>query len=249
MLAGSPLAVPAAAQQATTDSAPAIAAMGEVTIDRLFSGDFAGEFLGETRWLDRGSAYTALEAAEGDGDGQDLVRYDSNSGDRTVLVSAARLTPPGAERPLPVQGYEWSKDGKKLLVFTNSRRVWRTNTRGDYWVLDREGGALKKLGGDAPESSLMFAKFSPDGTRVAYRREFDLYVEDLASGAITRLTHDGSRTIINGTFDWVYEEEFFAKDGFRWSPDGQTIAFWQLDACAGHHTGRPPAHAAAGMML
>jgi dipeptidyl-peptidase-4 len=76
----------------------------------------------------------------------------------------------------------------------------------------------------------MFAKFDPSGTRVAYRREYDLYVEDLSTGALTRLTDDGSRTIINGTFDWVYEEEFDARDGFRWSPDGRWIAYWQLDA-------------------
>ena len=68
------------------------------------------------------------------------------------------------------------------------------------------------------------------GGRVAYVRENNLYVEELTSGAITQLTHDGSRTIINGTFDWVYEEEFGDRDGFRWSPDGRKLAYWQLDA-------------------
>jgi dipeptidyl-peptidase-4 len=209
-------------------------AMGEVTIDRLFGDDFEGAFLGATRWLDDGAAYTTLEAAgsadEGRNGGLELIRYETASGEREVLVSAAELTPDGRERPLHIQGYDWSTDGSRLLVFTNSRRVWRQNTRGDYWVLDRETGDLRQLGGGAPESSLMFAKFSPDGTRVAYRAEYDLYVEDLGTGAITRLTHDGSRTIINGTFDWVYEEEFSARDGFRWSPDGSRIAYWQLDA-------------------
>ena len=75
----------------------------------------------------------------------------------------------------------------------------------------------------------MFAKFSPDGGRVAYVRANNLYVEDVASGAITPLTTDGSRTVINGTFDWVYEEELNLRDGFRWSPDGKRIAYWQLD--------------------
>ena len=75
----------------------------------------------------------------------------------------------------------------------------------------------------------MFAKFSPDGTRVAYVSNNNIYVEDINSGKITQLTSDGSKTIVNGTFDWVYEEEFSCRDGFRWSPDGKYIAYWQSD--------------------
>ena len=60
-------------------------------------------------------------------------------------------------------------------------------------------------------------------------RENNLYVEDLATGRISQLTRDGSKRIINGTFDWVYEEELDLRDGWRWSPDGRSIAYWQLD--------------------
>jgi dipeptidyl-peptidase-4 len=76
----------------------------------------------------------------------------------------------------------------------------------------------------------MFAKFSPDGGRVAYVQANDIWVEELSSGKITRLTTDGGPTTINGTADWVYEEEFGVRDGFRWSPGGQDIAFWHFDA-------------------
>ena len=148
-----------------------------------------------------------------------------------MWVSAARLVPPGDSMPIAIEDYAVSPDRKRLLLFTNSRKVWRQNTRGDYWVLDLATWGLRKLGGpDAAPSTLMFAKFSPDGGRVAYVREHNLFVEDLAGGRITQLTRDGSRTIINGTFDWVYEEELNLRDGFRWSPDGRRIAFWQLDA-------------------
>jgi dipeptidyl-peptidase-4 len=202
-----------------------------VTLDRLFNSDeFAPEFLGPVRWLS-GSAYVKLEADSAAGGALSLVRYDAATGRREVWVPASRLVPPGDTLPLPVEDYSVSADGRRLLVFTNSQKVWRQNTRGDFWSLDLSTWRLKKLGGpEAKPSTLMFAKFSPDGGRVAYVREHNLYVEDLADGRITRLTNDGSPTIINGTFDWVYEEELNLRDGFRWSPDGRRIAFWQLDA-------------------
>ncbi|MCJ7682641.1 MAG: S9 family peptidase, partial [Candidatus Aminicenantes bacterium] len=112
----------------------------------------------------------------------------------------------------------------------NTRRVWRQNTRGDYWVLNLSSGRLQQVDGKADEATLLFAKFSPDATRVAYVKKNNIYVEDLNSGRITPLTRDGTDTLINGTFDWVYEEEFGLRDGFRWSPDGRHIAYWQLDS-------------------
>ena len=136
---------------------------------------------------------------------------------------------PARTRPLGIDDYEFSHDRSRLLIYTNSQRVWRTNTRGDYWVLDRTSHELHKLGGDAPPASLMHAKFSPDGSRVAYVRSNNIYVEDLHEHRIIKLTNSNSADLINGTFDWVYEEEFGLRDGFRWSPDGHSIAYWQLD--------------------
>ncbi|MGI8403081.1 MAG: S9 family peptidase [Gemmatimonadaceae bacterium] len=201
-----------------------------LTVERIFGLHyFAPESFGPALWLDD-SSYTTLESATAPGSGSDVVRYDAATGHRTVVVSAASLIPRGDSTPLSIEEYQWSPDRKSLLVFTNSRRVWRLNTRGDFWILNLESKQLEKLGGSAPPSSLMFAKFSPESGRVAYVRGNNLYVENLANGAITQLTSDGSRTTINGTFDWVYEEEFFMRDGFRWSPDGRRIAYWQLDA-------------------
>jgi len=203
-----------------------------LSVRRIYSGaEFAPESFGPSRWLARGAAYTTMEPSRETKGGRDLVRYDVESGARTLLVPAARLIPRSDTLPLSVESYRWSDDEKQLLVFTNSRPVWRQNTRGDYWALDLATWRLKELGGrNAKESTLMFAKFSPDGRRAAYVRENNLYVEHLTTGAITRLTRDGSRTIINGTFDWVYEEELDLRDGWRWSPDGKWIAFWQLNA-------------------
>jgi dipeptidyl-peptidase-4 len=96
-------------------------------------------------------------------------------------------------------------------------------------VLNLLNGKLQQLGKGLEEATLMFAKFSPDGARVAYVSKLNIYVEDIASGKITQITKDGGDNIINGTFDWVYEEELDDRDGFRWSPDGKNIAYWQSD--------------------
>ncbi len=224
--------VPAPAQAGDVAAAQATDS-SLLSIARIYaSREFAAQTFGRSRWVDNGAGYTTLEPGPG-GKGRDLVRYDVARGTREVLVPAANLVPEGATDPLEVEEYAWSPGQARLLVFTNSRPVWRLNTRGDYWVLDRASGRLRRLGGaDAKPSTLMFAKFSPDGSRVGYVRENNLYVEDLATGAIAALTTDGSRTLINGTFDWVYEEELmnYHADGWRWSPDGKRIAYWQLNA-------------------
>jgi dipeptidyl-peptidase-4 len=217
-----------AAQRPATDTSL-------LTVDRIYgSPEFRGGSFGPLAWLSDGVAYTTLERPATGKAGRDIVRYDAETGLRTILVQATRLVPPGDSTPLDVEDYTWSADGRRVLIFTNSQQVWRTNTRGDYWVLDLAGWTLKKLGGagGGPASTLMFAKFSPDGGRVGWVRygEYNIYVEDIASGKVTQLTRDGSRTTINGTFDWVYEEELGLQDGWRWNPDGQSIAYWQLDA-------------------
>ncbi len=200
-----------------------------LTVEGIFGRhEFEAESPG-VRWLPDGSGYTMLEGSKDSSGGQDIVRYDASTGKRELLVPAAHLVPPRESAPLSVHGYSLSNDRATLLIFTNSKRVWRQNTRGDYWVLDRASRELRKLGGDAPTASLMFAKLAPVGSKVAYVRANDLYVEDLHDGRITRLTNSRSPDEINGTFDWVYEEEFGLRDGYRWSPDGKSIAYWQLN--------------------
>jgi dipeptidyl-peptidase-4 len=200
-------------------------------IDRIFKDHaYDAPRFGPARWLPDGTAYAIVERANGGG--SEIARYDAASGARSV----------SARTSLDIDDYAWSPDGSKLLVFTNTKKVWRQNTRGDYYVLDVREGIQQKLGGSAPEASLMFATFSPDGTRVAYVRQNNLYVEQIATGAITPLTSDGTTppngaawapatagSIVNGTSDWVNEEELDIRDGFRWSPDGQRIAYWQFD--------------------
>lgn len=200
-----------------------------LTVDRIYGdSEFKAESSG-ARWLEDGSAFTTLEDSAEHKDRHDIVRHDPATGDREIIVSAAELIPPGEPSPLKIEDYAWSESQTKLLIYTNSRRVWRRNTRGDYWVLDRSARQLRKLGGNAQPSTLMFARFSPNEKHVAYLRDRNVYIEDLFDHCIKRLTETPTEDIINGTGDWVYEEEFGLRDGFKWSPDGSSIAFQQID--------------------
>ena len=180
------------------------------------------------RWLEDSKHYTTLEY-NSELRCSEVIRYQAKTGKRELLVGASQLVPVGETDPLRIRDYAWSADNSKLLLFANTQRVWRYHTRGDYWVLDLQTGSLVRMGRSLPSSSLMFAKFSPDASRVAYVSGHNLYVEELKDGKITQLTKDGGERFVNGTFDWVYEEEFACRDGFRWSNDGENIVYWHSD--------------------
>lgn len=176
----------------------------------------------EIKWDSSGSAFFQIQNGQ-------ILKVNLPSQQTETFVSTADLTPSG-KNPIQVRDFTFSQDGKKLLIYTNTKQVWRLDTQGDYWVLELASKELKQVGKGLPESSLRFAKLSPDGSKVAFVSEFNLYSEDLTSGQITQLTNDGNRKLINGTFDWAYEEEFACRDGFQWSPDSKKISFWQIDA-------------------
>lgn len=199
-------------------------------IHQVDSGEFSGNDFGggrrgargsgERRWIEGGRAYSTIERG-------DLIRYDTATGERTVLISAKELTPPKFERALrPEQS--GSTNESVTLFAANPHTVMIRKTANDFWALDKSSGSWHKLGGKT-NSGVLYAKLSPDGTRAAYVCSNNLYVENINTGAIKRLTTDGSDNIINGTSDWVNEEEFYLRDAFEWSPDGRRIAFLQFD--------------------
>ncbi|HEU5168218.1 MAG TPA: S9 family peptidase [Chitinophagaceae bacterium] len=176
-----------------------------------------------TKWTADGSSYYAVEKKE-------IVKIELPSQNKTVFISRKQLITKNADTLNPAS-FQLSPDGKLALIYTNTQKVWRYKTRGDYWLLNLATGDLKQMGKGRPAASLQFAKFSPDNKKVAYVSERNIYSEDLATGAIKKLTSDnGTKKLINGTFDWVYEEEFSCRDGFRWGPDSKSIAYWQIDA-------------------
>ena len=145
---------------------------------------------------------------------------------------------------IKIESFLFSQNKNKILLFTKSVKVWRYNTRGDYWVYDFKTKQGKKVGKSMPDSSLMFAKFSPNEKFVAFvskeksdknirnsSTSVNIYIENLEDNSIKKLTSsNGTEKLINGTFDWVYEEEFGCRDGFIFNESGNKIAFWQIDA-------------------
>jgi dipeptidyl-peptidase-4 len=222
-----------------------------LTVERIFaSPELRAAPLPTIRWMKDGRSY--LDIRPDPQGGTDLVKVDVASGEATVLADAASLIGAAGQR-LVVEDVTLSPDESKALLFHSSVRVWRTNTRGVYHVLDFRSRRLTPIAppqagprtsepppnpsflarglasGAADPDLQMFAKFSPDGRRVAFVRANDLWVTEIATGTCTRLTHDGSDDVVNGTSDWVHEEELGLRDAFRWSPDGKRIAYWRFD--------------------
>jgi len=187
----------------------------------FFSFNFNAE--SQVNWTTNGDSYYKLENNQ-------LLTYTLPNHVVKTVITRDQLTPYGKSEPLKVDHFSFSSDQQKVLLFTNTRKVWRLNTKGDYWVFNLKTNTLRQIGKSLMPSSLMFAKFSPDGKSIAYVSDNNLYVEEDASGIIKPLTTNGSVTLINGTFDWAYEEESACRDGFRWSPDSKSIAYWQIDA-------------------
>ncbi len=191
----------------------------------LFVFSFSAGWAQKVNWTADGLYYTRLK------DGN-MIKVDPKTDAESILFKRESLIPAGSTEPLKVQDFHYSSDGKYVLLFANTAKVWRYNTRGDYWLMDLATQKLRQVGSTLAPRSLMFAKISPDSKQVAYVSGNNIYSEDINSGIQKKLTIDGTRKMINGTFDWVYEEEFHLRDGFRWSPDSRNIAYWQINANA-----------------
>ncbi|MCK4824865.1 DPP IV N-terminal domain-containing protein, partial [bacterium] len=197
-----------------------------LTLEKIFKDkEFDAESFGKVQWLNEGNSYTPIDKKKYKS--KDIDEFDTETGIKKVILAAGKLIPEGKNNALELYSYQWSGDKRYILIFTNTKKVWRYHTRGDYWIYDIRTEKLWQLGSKFPTSTLMFAEFSPDDDQVAYVCQNNIYVENLTDQRIRQLTKDGSGTIINGTFDWVYEEEFHLRKGFRWSPDSEHIAFWR----------------------
>jgi dipeptidyl-peptidase-4 len=217
------IALPALAQQ----SAQRAETKPRLSLEQIYaSGLFSPDYFRGGSWAEAGPV---IRYIEGEGDATHLVEFNLETEESTRLIDGSTLRAPDTGRLIQIEDYAYSADGDHVLLYTDSERVWRQNTKGFYYLADLETGEVTPIS-DREAGFQMFAKLSPSGDRVAFVRERDLFVVDLATMTETQITSDGSEGgIINGTFDWVYEEEFGLRDGWKWSPDGRYIAFFKLD--------------------
>ena len=189
----------------------------------------------QVRWNKDGNSYTTIED-------NSIVEITLPAMTKTPLVTAEQLAPLGLRQREGNRGaetgrrgfggaafqYQFSTDNQKVLISTKPIRIYH-NTFYTVNVFDKTTNTLTPIGKSVPAPGLLNAKLSPDGSKVAYVYDNNIYSEDLATHTTEKLTTDGSDKKLNGWFDYAYSEELYTIDGFRWSPDSKTIAYWQLD--------------------
>ncbi|NJM80042.1 MAG: prolyl oligopeptidase family serine peptidase [Flavobacterium sp.] len=199
-----------------------------LTIDRIYnSSEFRQEYQSPIQWIENGEAYVIIEKSATNNIANELIKYTTATQKREVLIASEALQING--KPITIESFSLSLDHSKILIFTNSSRVWRLNTKGDYWLYDIASKKIRQIGQQLIPSSLQFAKLSSDNSFVIYVYQFNLYKENLATNEVTQLTFNDGKNVINGTFDWAYEEEFGKRDGFMLNEKSDKIAFWQQD--------------------
>ena len=204
-----PTTAPAAAQQKLP-----------LTLDDIFAKPtFRAAIVPGFDWLKDGRYYAALDEGS-------LVQHEVATGKAIqTLVPAEALKLAG--KPLNVDGYSFNADEQKILFTTDTEPIYRHSSRATYYVFDRASQKLTPLSAGGKQS---YATFSPDGRRVAFVRDNNLFLSDLNSMQEKAITTDGMpNQRINGSTDWVYEEEFSFAQGFFWSPDSQYLAYYKFD--------------------
>ncbi len=171
--------------------------------------------------LKNGNEYTRITKGS-------VVVYDYESGDSVAtLIHAKDLIPEGDSLPLRLSDFSMSDDESLFLIPTEEEAIYRHSSKAEFYVFDSKSKKLERLSEGGKQR---LADFSPKGDQIAFVRDNNLFVKDMASGVEKQITTDGSHNaIINGTCDWVYEEEFGFTKAFFWSPDGKYIAYYRFD--------------------
>lgn len=187
--------------------------------DFFVNGTFATKGVSGLRSMNDGEHYTVLEDR-----GTKIVKYSYKTGQPVAtLVDLGKLETDVKH----IAGYEFNHDESRILISTNKKPIYRRSFTADYYIFDFKNKELNPL---AEDGNQRLATFSPDGLRIAFMRDNNLFIKDLRFGTIRQITHDGKLNhVINGAPDWVYEEEFAFNKAFDWSPDGSALAYIKFD--------------------
>jgi dipeptidyl-peptidase-4 len=203
----------------------------EWSLNDIFrSGKFSDKSLSGVQWIAQGKQFS-FEQYDTTTKSQNIFIYDVASGKRTLAVDVSKLHANSDDSlTLDISTYQWSPDEQSMLFISEpplKQYFSRLTPAGNFFLYNIKLKTFRQLT-DVYEP-MFNPKFSPDGTKIGFVRGNNIFVLDIATGTETQLTTDGAEHIINGKFDWVYEEEFSIADGWFWSPDSKSIAFWRLD--------------------
>lgn len=218
-------------------------AQKEITIEDIWQQyTFFGKSVPGFNFQNDGKYYTRLENNR-------IQQYDLTTGKPTTVifdasdksVSEFHATPNTLDNPkerissneavpLKISSYTFSDDESKILINTATEAIYRRSSKSHAYVYDINTDKLTNV---STSGKQMYTSFSPAADKVAYVRNNDLFIKNLATNKEQRVTTDGKHNhIINGSADWVYEEEFSMSKSFKWSPDGKKIAFLRFDESA-----------------
>ena len=187
-----------------------------ITVEDIYSGKFRQESVTGVKWMNDGQFYSARE-------GSNVVKMDLTTGEMVeYIVKGEDLQP-----SIQWDSYSFSADEKKLLFRTEFEAIYRRSFKANYYIYNIESKKLLPLSEEGKQS---YATFSPDGSKVAFVRSNNLFYVDLETMKEVQVTDDGKfNFIINGSADWVYEEEFGFAKAFFWSKDGSKLAYYRFD--------------------
>jgi dipeptidyl-peptidase-4 len=202
----------------------------EFTVEDIFgSSKFASKSIRGIQWMSDGRSY-CIQEMDTVSKSIGIFRVNVKDRSKSLIVSGSQLKLNETDPAFRFSSYLYSTDEKQILFVSappEKQYLSRLTPAGNFFLYDLSSKKFSRVTNvEVPQYN---QKFSPDGKKIGYVRENNIFVFDIASGVETQLTKDGAEHIINGRFDWVYEEEFGISDGWRWSPDGSRIAFWRLD--------------------
>ena len=195
-----------------------VIAQEEISLENIFDGTFSTEGIGRYEWKNNSDSYFFSKSSE---KSLDFFELEVSKNDTTKSFSISKDL-------IDNFSYSFSPNQDMLLLKKNHKQLWRHSSYGTYYVYNINQMSLKPV--SSQPDSLRNVKFSPDSKKIAYvRNDNNLYMYEISEEKETQLTFDGSDTILNGHFGWVYEEEFGTYDSYKWSPNSQFIAFIRED--------------------